>query len=70
MEFEDDVKVDLKKYKGHFRKFPWALIVRAIVALISIWIIFMLVKSVEERKSVSEKATEETDTEIEIEIQP
>lgn len=67
MENEEELKVDLKKFKGHHRKFPWALIIRIIVAIVSVGIIVVLLQFLGEVKARQEK--EETlDTEIEIEF--
>ncbi|NOQ74512.1 MAG: hypothetical protein GQ574_21050 [Crocinitomix sp.] len=68
MESESDEKivVDFKKFKGHHRKFPWTLIIRVIVALVSIAIIFFLVQFLDER--LKEQPTEKRDIEIEVEF--
>lgn len=51
MEPEEDIKIDLKQFKGHHRKFPWALIFRVLFAAVSVGIIFFMVRFVSEIKS-------------------
>lgn len=68
-EFDENIKVDLKKFKGHYRKFPWALIIRVIVACISIGIIFVMVKSVAELKEKKQKDKERDEIQIEYQSQ-
>jgi hypothetical protein len=64
-EAEEKIVVDFKKFKGHHRKFPWALVIRMIVALISIAIIFFLVQFLDERMKA--KPVKEPEFKIEIE---
>lgn len=42
-ELEEKITVDFKKFKAHHRKFPWPLVIRVFVALVSIAIVFFLV---------------------------
>ncbi|MDG1914186.1 MAG: hypothetical protein P8I55_06310 [Crocinitomix sp.] len=58
-ESEEKITVDFKKFKGHHRKFPWALIIRVFVALVSIAIIFFLVQYLDDvRKKQQEEKPE------------
>ncbi len=58
-ESEEKTTVDFKKFKGHHRKFPWALIIRVFVALVSIAIIFFLVQYLDDvRKKQQEEKPE------------
>ena len=49
-ELEEEMKLDLKRYKGHHRKFPWALIIRIVVALVTIGILLLLFESLSDLK--------------------
>lgn len=64
-ESEEKIVVDFKKFKGHHRKFPWALFIRIIVALVSIAIIFFLVQFLDER--LEAEPVNKPDLEIEVE---
>ena len=58
-ESEEKITVDFKKFKGHHRKFPWALIIRVFVALVSIAMIFFLVQYLDDvRKKQQEEKPE------------
>lgn len=63
-----DRKVNLKQFKGHHRRFPWAMLVRVLVACASIGMIWFLM---DWTKELSDKnAVEEKDYSIEIEYNP
>jgi hypothetical protein len=64
-EEQEKIVVDFKKFKGHHRKFPRALVIRIIVALISIAIIFFLVQFLDERMKA--ESVKEPEFQIEIE---
>jgi hypothetical protein len=64
-ETEEKITVDFKKFKGHHRKFPWALVIRVFVALVSIAIIFFLVQYLDDVR----KAQQEEKPEFEIEYE-
>lgn len=65
---DGNIKVDLKKFKGHHRKFPWSLIIRIFVVCVSVGMIFLLVRWTEEIKA--NRAIKQNDKEIEIEYNP
>lgn len=63
---EEKIVVDFKKFKGHHRKFPWALVIRVLVAAVCIGIIFFLVEYLDDWRK-----NQPTDQpEIEIEFEP
>jgi hypothetical protein len=68
LESEENITVDFKKFKGHHRKFPWALLIRIFVAIISIAIIFFLVQYLDEVRQ--RQAIDNSGQEIEIEFEP
>ena len=65
-ESEEKIVVDFKKFKGHHRKFPWALVIRVFVAAICIAIIFFLVEYLDDWQ----KNQPDDEPEIEIEFEP
>lgn len=66
MEQKENLKINLKQFKGHYRKFPWALIFRIFFALLSIGLIFFMIRFVSEIKS---KNPENKD-EIQLDLHP
>lgn len=68
MESSEDKKIDLKQFKGHYRRFPWIMIIRVFVAFATIAMIWFLM---EWTKEIAEKRTiPAVDDAIEIEYQP
>ena len=65
-ESEEKIEVDFKKFKGHHRKFPWGLIIRIIVAGISIAIIFFLVQFLDETRKNRLEETPQIEIEYEV----
>ncbi len=64
----EDKKVNLKQFKGHQRRFPWAMFVRVFVAFATITMIWYLMKWTKEL--ADKRAGEEKDHSIEIEYNP
>ena len=67
-EISENNSVNLKKYKVHYRKFPWALIIRIIVAFVSIAIIVVMLDYIDERRKNKQIPATEQDFELEIDI--
>lgn len=68
MENLQDKKVDLKQFKGHHRRFPWAMLVRVFIAFATIAMIWYFMEWTKEIQYP--RAIRQDDHEIEIEYQP
>lgn len=66
MDSEEEKQVDLKKFKGHHRKFPWTLLLKIIIVSGFIAMIFYVTGAIEESKS--KRIEKKPDLEIEIEV--
>ncbi len=66
MENDEPVKVNLRQYKGHFRKFPWALLVRIMVIIASLAVIFFLMKTVTDLQEKKQGIKKDLELEIEL----
>jgi len=61
---EEEIEINFKKFKTHHRKFPWAFLFRIIMLIVSVVLIYFVLKLVKEK---TENRTKK-DFEIEIEI--
>lgn len=64
METEDDINVNLKQFKGHYRKFPWTLLLKVIIVAGFIAMIFYVTGALKEIKT--KQGNENPALEIEI----
>lgn len=64
---EEEIKLNLKRYKGHHRKFPWSLVIRIVTAFVALGIIIVLLKSLADLKAKEPDNEEEGEFTIEIE---
>ncbi|MCG8576210.1 MAG: hypothetical protein MI810_15070 [Flavobacteriales bacterium] len=60
---QEEIKVELRQFKRHERKFPWRLLWRVIVAVLILGLLYYFSKLVEEKATTD---TESSDDEIEI----
>jgi len=64
----EDKKVNLKQFKGHHRRFPWAMLVRVFFVFASVamvWYLMEWTKELAEKRAIQQK-----DDSIEIEYKP
>jgi hypothetical protein len=59
---KEEAKIDLKRFKRHERKFPWALIRKILIAAVLLGLVYYLNTVLKNRK-------EETPEEFEIEVE-
>jgi len=64
---EEKIKLNLRRYKGHHRKFPWSLVIRIVTAFVALGIIIVLLKSLTDLKAKEADTLEEELFTIEIE---
>lgn len=69
LEEEKNKNVDLKQFKGHHRRFPWALLIRIFVASATIFMIWLLMEWTKEMKANRNQNNEDQDRNREIEIE-
>lgn len=63
MNDKSENRPNLKQYKRHVRKFPWSIVIRTVAIMISLAIVYYLIKETIDLT----KQNEETPFEIEIE---
>lgn len=69
MEEDKDNEINLKQYRNHVRKFPWALVIRIFTITIAIGIIYYTVTILNENQNKIIQSADDADNELEIEIE-
>jgi hypothetical protein len=66
METEDIEKINLSKFKGHHRKFPWGLVIRIILVAVGFIVVTILLNQLSEKYDQPERNNQK---DLELEVQ-
>lgn len=70
MNDKSEKRPNLKQYKRHVRRFPWAIVIRTVAIMISLAIVYYLIKETIDLTKQNEERPFEIEIETNEEVRP